>query len=149
MPGIFAPVEIAGRRLIDGGIGSPIPLDTLEGLGVDLAVGIGAGALFSDSPSLRRVRRFLTSPFGRGVHRAFGHRGRRHRLAQLRRALAFTADGWLRDLEDDGRLQVHTRPPIHWLNFHRADEAVHAGAEALERFIPRIKAALAIPLPVS
>ena len=146
MPGIFAPVEIEGRRLIDGGIGSPVPLDTLDDLDVDLAVGIGAGVDSGDSRALQMVRRFLRSPLGRGMHRSFGRGERRHRVAQLGRALAYTADGWLRDESDDGRLQVHTRPPIHWLNFHRAEDAIHAGAEALERFIPRIKAALTLPL---
>jgi NTE family protein len=142
MPGIFAPVELDGRRLIDGGIGSPIPLDTLDGLDVDLAVGIGAGMEPGSSSTLRSIRRFLRSPLGRGVHRSFARCDRDDALAQLQRALAYTADGWLCDAPGPERLQVHTKPPIHWLNFHRADEAIAAGAEALERFVPQIRAAL-------
>lgn len=142
MPGIFAPVEIAGRRLVDGGIGSPVPLDTLDDLDVDLAVGIGAGFESRDSSTLRAIRGFLRTAVGRRLHRSCGRGERRHAMAQLGRALSYTADGWLRDESDDGRLQVHTRPPIHWLNFHRAEDAIRAGTEALDRFIPRIRAAL-------
>jgi hypothetical protein len=39
-------------------------------------------------------------------------------------------------------LQVHTRPPIHWLNFHRAGEAIEAGGRALDAFMPVVQRAL-------
>lgn len=142
LPGIFAPVEIDGRRLIDGGIGSPIPLDTLETLDVDLALGIGAGVEAGDSGTIRMVRRILRSSLGQRLHLAIGRPGRTHPLARLGRALAYTATGYLTPQDHGERLHVQTRPPISWLNFHQAEAAIYAGEEALERFLPRIRSAM-------
>ena len=44
MPGVFSPVELGGRFLVDGGLGSPLPLATLEGYDLDIALGIGWGS---------------------------------------------------------------------------------------------------------
>lgn len=143
LPGIFCPVEWEGRRLVDGGIGSPIPLDTLEGFDVELAVGIGAGVENDGSVAIQFAQRVLASNVGKRLHEALGGIERRHPLARLGRALAITCDAWLAPQDCSDRLHVQTRPPISWLNFHRATEAIRAGEEALELFVPRLKTALA------
>lgn len=143
IPGVFAPVTIEGRRLIDGGIGSPVPLDTLDAFDVALAIGIGAGMEAEDSRTIRLARRVLRTEWGRRLHRSLGAASAHNVAARLGRALAYTADGWLREAPGAGVLHVHTRPPIHWLNFHRAEIAIRAGDEALDRFIPRIRQAVA------
>lgn len=148
LPGVFAPVLIDGRRLIDGGIGSPVPLDTLSEFDVELAIGIGAGMESADSRTLRAMRGFLGTRFGSRLHRSLGGGHPRGAFGRLARALAYTADGWLQEAPDETCLQVHTRPPIHWLNFHRADQAIAAGNEALDAFMPRIRQAMATPIPV-
>jgi predicted acylesterase/phospholipase RssA len=143
IPGVFAPVAIDDRRLMDGGIGSPVPLDTLHGFDVDVAIGIGAGMEAGDSRTIRAARRFLTTDMGRRLHESLGRGTGRGVAARLGRALAFAADGWLSDFDDETSLHVQTRPPIHWLNFHRAEIAIRAGDEALNRFMPRIRQAMA------
>ena len=167
LPGIFAPVEVDGRRLIDGGIGSPVPLDTLLGLDVDLAIGIGAGIEARDSQSIRAARRFVGNPTVRRVHRQVLSAAPRGAVGRLGRAIAIAAQNWLEDesleaqstaaasytgmmeppASDSARrcdsLEVHTRPPIHWLNFHRAGEAISAGDAALNAIMPRVKNAVA------
>lgn len=160
LPGIFAPAEVAGRRLIDGGIGSPVPLDTLLGLDVDVAIGIGAGMEARDSRSIRAARRIVVSPHVKRVHDRVLGRSPRGAFGRLGRAIAIAAQNWVADdsLADQvgpvaGRaaapvggcdsLEVHTRPPIHWLNFHRAGEAIDAGDAALSAFIPRVQSAIA------
>jgi NTE family protein len=142
IPGIFPPVEIGGRRLIDGGIGSPIPLDTLSGFDVDVAIGIGAGVTSSKSQAIRNTQRFLTSEVGQRLHRALANTRRTSSLARLGRALAYTATSWVEPKKREDTLQVQTDPPISWLNFHKAEAAIRAGEEALERFIPQIHKAL-------
>lgn len=137
LPGIFAPVAWKGRRLIDGGIGSPVPLRTLDAFELDLALGIGAGVDARDSRTVRFARRALTSPWGVQVHGALG-RGGGGTLGGLARAVSWAADGWLADAVDDD-LHVHTRPPIHWLRFDRAAHAIRAGDAALERAVPRLR----------
>ena len=141
LPGVFAPVEIDGRQLIDGGIGSPIPARTLDRFGVDLAIGIGAGVEYDRSPSVGAARRALGTAFGRDVHRFLGAREGRSALGRLGLGLARTADAWVAATEPCVGVEVHTRPPITWLCFHQASEAIAAGAAALDRSIPAIRAA--------
>lgn len=40
LPGIFVPVEINGKLLVDGGIVENVPLEPLKQLGADLAIGV-------------------------------------------------------------------------------------------------------------
>lgn len=145
LPGLFAPVAWRGRRLIDGGIGAPVPLGTLAGFDVDLAIGVGAGVEARDSGTLRFARRASASRLGRRVRAALrgagevaGHRA----LPTLARALGITLDAWSAQsdalpLGEDDRVHVQTRPPIHWLRFDRAAEAIAAGDRAIERAWPR------------
>ncbi len=164
IPGIFAPAIVGGRRLVDGGIGSPVPLGTLEAMDVEVAIGIGAGMEARDSRAIRLARHLLTTRHGQRWHQAAVSYTPRGALGRLGRGLAFAAEGWLSNAATDldesaealeltvtsaaGRsgarrcLQVHTRPPIHWLNFHRAAEAIRAGDAALSQLVPRVKLAL-------
>ncbi len=141
MPGIFAPVEIAGRRLVDGGLGSPIPIDTLSTLGVDLAIGIGAGTTSDESAAIKNVQNILKTQWGKKLHKRLHYPGKTHAISRLGRGLAYTANTYLAKPEPD-LLQVHTNPPISWLHFHRAEQAIKAGEKALEAFIPKIQQAL-------
>lgn len=159
LPGIFAPAEIDGRRLIDGGIGSPVPLDTLLGFDVDVAIGIGAGMQASDSRSIRAARRLVVSPPVKRVHERVLGAVPRNAVGRLGRAIAIAARNWAQDDSVDGQpvegaeaageqpscdsLEVHTRPPIHWLNFHRAGEAIDAGDAALSALMPRVRSTIA------
>jgi NTE family protein len=141
MPGIFAPVEIAGRRLVDGGLGSPIPIDTLSSLGVDLAIGIGAGTTAEESTAIKNVQHILKTAWGKKLHQRLHYPGKTHAISRLGRGLAYTANTYLAKPSDD-LLQVHTNPPISWLHFHRAEQAIKAGEKALEAFMPKIRQAL-------
>ncbi|MBW6457065.1 MAG: patatin-like phospholipase family protein, partial [Trueperaceae bacterium] len=128
LPGLFAPVAWGTRRLIDGGIGAPVPLDTLEGFGVDVALGVGAGIEARDSRGLRLARSVVRSRLGGRVRRAFAGETDRRRegaFGTLGRALALTMDAWGEACDalpagEGDALHVQTRPPIHWLRFDRA-----------------------------
>jgi NTE family protein len=143
MPGVFCPVEINGRRLIDGGVGAPIPLETLDSYDVDIRIGIGAGMTAGDSPAIQLAQRLVRTPLGRKLHRALAESRNRNPVASLGRALAMTVESWNCGEECADRLQVHTSPPISWLNFNRAEAAIRAGEEAMVRFMPRLRSALA------
>jgi len=151
LPGLFAPVDWEGRRLIDGGIGAPVPLATLEGFGVDVALGVGAGVEARDSRGLRVARGMARSRLGRRVRLAFaGPPGRRRNGAfgTLGRALALAMDAWGEASDalpsgDGDALHVQTRPPIHWLRFDRAAAAIAAGDAAMDAAWPGIGRRLA------
>lgn len=155
IPGVFAPAMVEGRRLIDGGIGSPVPLDTLTGLDVDVAIGIGAGMEAADSGAIRLARRVLASDHAKRWQRRAAAARPKGAVGRLGRALAFAAGGWA-DGAHSGiggagseneapcrSFEVHTRPPINWLNFHRAGDAIRAGDVAISRLMPTLQSAMA------
>jgi NTE family protein len=43
LPGIFQPVQIDGRVLIDGGIAEQVPIDTVRRMGADLVIAVDVG----------------------------------------------------------------------------------------------------------
>ncbi|STR46001.1 patatin-like phospholipase family protein [Iodobacter fluviatilis] len=53
IPGVFEPVMIAGRRYVDGGVISPVPVDAAKELGADfiIAVDISSKANGSNTPN--------------------------------------------------------------------------------------------------
>jgi NTE family protein len=151
LPGLFAPVAWEGRRLIDGGIGAPVPLSTLEGFGVDVALGVGAGVEARDSRGLRLARGAVRSRLGRRVRRAFAGAPPRRgagAFGTLGRALALTMDAWGEASDalpagEGGSLHVQTRPPIHWLRFDLAAVAIAAGDAAMDAAWPGVGLRLA------
>ncbi len=42
-PGVFAPVEVDGRLLVDGGIVENLPVDVAKGMGVDIVIAVDVG----------------------------------------------------------------------------------------------------------
>jgi len=54
VPGVFQPVQLAGREYVDGGLASPVPVRTARGMGAQrvLAVDISAKPLFQSTQSL-------------------------------------------------------------------------------------------------
>ena len=142
LPGLFAPVPWEGRRLLDGGIATPVPLDTLEGFDVDVALGLGAGVEVRDSRALYLARALVQSRIGQRTRSLLGCApGSPNPVATLGMALALTMDVWgsLGDALPEGEgkaLHVQTRPPISWLSFDRAGVAIAAGDAAMERAWP-------------
>lgn len=143
MPGVFWPAEVDGRRLVDGGLGSPVPLGTLDCYDLDVRIGVGAGVTASDSRTLQFAQRIANSRVGRRVQRKLARSRRSNPFSSLGRALALTVDSWDVPAGQDETLHVNTSPPISWLNFNRAEVAIRAGEEAMLRFMPRLRLALA------
>jgi predicted acylesterase/phospholipase RssA len=148
LPGVFAPARVGGRRLIDGGIGTPVPLDTLAGFAVDVALGIGVGVEHERSHAVRTVRRVLATRVGRAFRGRLAGGGA-GAVGGLSRALALTADGWCGSRSTCPGLHVQTRPPISWLRFDRAGVAIAAGDAAMEGAWPALRGALGLdPAPL-
>jgi len=55
IPGIFAPMEINGRMLVDGGIANNLPVDIVRGMGADILIVVDIGTPL-------RTREGLNSP---------------------------------------------------------------------------------------
>lgn len=143
MPGVFSPVVIDGRLLVDGGLASPMPLSTLEGHEVDIAIGIGVGLEGGDSGAIRFAQRCLKAPWGQRAYLRLRDHPGAHPLRQLGRSFAHTMTAWQTPygLAEDA-LYIHAKPPISWLDFRRAELAITAGEVALDDFIPKIRLAM-------
>ncbi len=137
IPGIFAPVNIDGRRLVDGGLGSPIPFESLKRDDLDLVIGIGAGTTSDESVSIRRTKNLLNTKWGKSLHNKLEASLNTNPFSRLGRGLAYTANTYMLEPNPE-LLQVHTMPPINWLEFNKAELAIDAGKKALEAFMPRI-----------
>jgi len=79
LPGLIPPVEIDGRRLIDGGFIDNLPVSTARNMGSDrvLVVSVGSAALPADSIRgfggvLRQTQKLLTDPSVRAQRASLG-----------------------------------------------------------------------------
>jgi NTE family protein len=115
-PGLFEPVEIGTRCLADGGLVAPVPTRAARELGATTVVGISVG--MQD-----------------------GHRGAPTNIFQVvSRAVNAAQKHQLEIWERHADLVL--RPDVQslaWDDFHRADEAIEAGALAARRALPRIE----------
>jgi NTE family protein len=116
-PGFFAPEEIHGRHLIDGGIAGNVPVDVARELGADYIIA-------SDAVPSRSVKAVPDDPlqmFGRALDMV---------LKRLSAAEFHRADALIElDMEED----------IWHLDFHKARKLITAGEVAAHRVINKIK----------
>jgi NTE family protein len=115
-PGLFEPVEIGTRCLVDGGLVAPVPTRAARDLGAAFVLGVSVG--MQD-----------------------GYRGTPSNIFQVvSRAVAAAQKHQMEVWERDADLVL--RPDVQslaWDDFDRADEAIEAGAVAALRALPRIK----------
>jgi NTE family protein len=115
-PGLFEPVEIGTRCLADGGLVAPVPTRAARNLGASAVIGVSVG--MQD-----------------------GHRGAPTNIFQVvSRAVNAAQKHQLEIWERHADLVL--RPDVQslaWDDFHRAEEAIEAGAAAARRALPRIE----------
>ena len=115
-PGLFEPVEIGTRCLADGGLVAPVPTRAARDLGAAVVIGVSVG--MQD-----------------------GHRGAPTNIFQVvSRAVSAAQNHQLEVWERHADLVL--RPDVQslaWDDFHRAEEAIAAGAAAARHALPRIE----------
>ena len=115
-PGLFEPVSIGTRCLADGGLVAPVPTKAARNLGASVVLGVS-------------------------IALQDGHRGGPSNLFQVvTRAVSAAQKNQFEVWERHADLVL--RPDvgsIAWDDFHRADEAIEAGATAARRALPRIQ----------
>jgi NTE family protein len=115
-PGLFEPVQIGTRYLADGGLVAQVPTCATRELGASHVIGISVG--------LEDVHRGAPSNIFQVVCRAVSA-AQKHQL-----------EIWERHADLVLRPDVQS---LAWDDFHRADEAIEAGAAAARRALPRIQ----------
>ncbi|HRQ09493.1 MAG TPA: patatin-like phospholipase family protein [Trueperaceae bacterium] len=132
LPGLFAPVHLQGRWLIDGGFVEPVPFSILAGSGASLKLGVHAGVDVRRSSVVRAIRRFNATAFGREFLRRGKHAKPQGPFGQIYRSLAISLASYSRDLHvPRGATLLRVEPHIAWWDFHKSPAAIQAGERAI------------------
>lgn len=118
IPAVFAPVELDGRLLVDGGMTDNIPLDVVREMGVDLAIVVDIGTPLRNRKQLATVVDVLNQSIT-----LMTRRNSEEQLASLRR-------------ED-----ILVQPPLASFgvtDFGRAQDMIDAGYRATIALTPRL-----------
>jgi NTE family protein len=165
LPGIFPPVRIGGRWLVDGALVNPVPVSAARALGARLVIAVnlnadlfGRGTIISDHGSNQdddNEAAEAAKPHGlrailSGEHslrrQFFGSRGRPGIPTVMVEAFNVMQDRITRARLAGDPPDVLISPrlgKIGWFDFHRGADAIKIGAEAAERAIEGITEALA------
>jgi NTE family protein len=163
LPGIFPPVLIGGRWLVDGALVNPVPVSAARALGARLVIAVnlnadlfGRGTIIashgSDDSDLANV-----PPKSNGFRNLFsGERSLRRQILGRRGrpglpTVMIEAFNVMQDRITRARLAGD--PPdvlisprlggVGWFDFHRAAEAINIGTEAAEKAIDSLSEAVA------
>jgi NTE family protein len=147
LPGLFAPLQRAGRWLVDGALVNPIPVSLARAMGADIVIAVDLG---KDS-SLDEQRDAADDPQPAGVGRLaqmFPFRNHGHALSMLDVMNASIhimqvriARSRLAGDPADVILTPHLGQ-LGLMDFHRGVDAIAAGREAVELGLPLLSRAL-------
>jgi NTE family protein len=171
LPGIFAPVMIGDRWLVDGALVNPVPVSAARALGAEIVIAANlstdvfthATTIFSHGPApeppepvvavvpppKRGFGKFF-SPERTMKREFFGGGGRPGISTMMVDAFNIMQDRITRArlAGDPPDLLITPRVgQIGWFDFHRADDLIAHGARAAERAIESIQEAIAILAP--
>src|SRR4029077_4932266 len=153
LPGIFPPVLIGGRWLVDGALVNPVPVSAARALGARLVIAVnlnadlfGRGTIIAshgsdetDIPSEPAKSNGLRGMFkgDRTLRRQFmGRRGRPGLPTVMVEAFNVMQDRITRARLAGDPPDVLISPrlgAVGWFDFHRATEAIQIGADATEK----------------
>lgn len=162
IPGIFEPLNIAGRWLFDGALVNPVPVSVARALGAEMVISVslnsdhnGRGTViqdhYVDAPPVKegdenRPKRTLLSPFSDAAA-MFGRLTRRNHGAPGMARVMVDAINITQDRISRSRLAgdppdialVPKLSKIGLFEFQRAEESIEIGREAANRAMPEIK----------
>jgi NTE family protein len=170
LPGIFAPVHLGGRWLVDGALVNPVPVSAARALGarVVIAVNMDAdrfgrgttiashGAALTDAPPSAPVEHAPRNGFARLRGMFTAERALKRQIISGASRPSFStvmveSFNIMQDRLTRMRLagdppDVHITPRIGhigWLDFHRAAESIAVGRAATEKAIDSISESIA------
>jgi NTE family protein len=170
LPGIFPPVLIGGRWLVDGALVNPVPVSAARALGARLVIAVnlnsdlfGRGTIIashgsddSDGVSAPAKSNGLRGMLNgeRSLRRQFlGRRGRPGLPTVMVEAFNVMQDRITRARLAGDPPDVLISPrlgSVGWFEFHRAGEAIEIGAEAAEKALGAVSEAVtALSQPVN
>jgi NTE family protein len=165
LPGIFAPVRLGGRWLVDGALVNPVPVSAARALGARLVIAvnlnadmIGRGLTISSHGSDENDERYRAemAKQSSGIRSLFGAERslKRQFLGSAARPGLPTvmADAFNIMQDRVTRARLAGDPPdvmigprighIGWFDFHRAEEAIEIGARTAQRALDLVDEAV-------
>ncbi|MGH6727841.1 MAG: patatin-like phospholipase family protein [Pseudolabrys sp.] len=163
LPGIFPPVRVGGRWLVDGALVNPVPVSAARALGARLVIAVnlnadlfGRGTIIADHGSdendeaakEKTKANGLRGLFGgeRSLRRQFfGRRGRPGIPTVMVEAFNVMQDRITRARLAGDPPDVLISPrlgAVGWFDFHRAGQAITIGAEAAEKAMEAVTEAI-------
>jgi NTE family protein len=174
LPGIFSPVMVGDRWLVDGALVNPVPVSAARAMGAEIVIAANvssdvfahsttiysygatgdaavaaASEVMDPSPPKRGLGRFFSAE--RTVKREFFGGGGRPGISTV------MVDAFNIMQDRITRARLAGDPPdllisprvgqIGWFDFHRADEVIAHGARAAERAMESIQEAIGILAP--
>lgn len=162
LPGIFPPVRIGGRWLVDGALVNPVPVSAARALGARLVIAVnlnsdlfGRGTIIAnhgpdendiapEPPKANGFRRMFSGE--RSLRRQFfGRRGRPGLPTVMVEAFNVMQDRITRARLAGDPPDVLISPRlgnIGWFDFHRAAEAMETGSEATTKALDAVNEAV-------
>ena len=164
LPGIFPPVRLGGRWLVDGALVNPVPVSAARALGARLVIAVnlnadmlGRGSTIASHGSdetdeklrqqTQKPRNGLRSMFGaeRAVKRQFIDAGRPGIPTVMVEAFNIMQDRITRARLAGDPPDVLISPrlgQVGWFDFHRAQQAIELGIAATQRALEPISEAI-------
>ena len=148
VPGIFPPVEIDGRRLVDGALANPVPISLCRALGATLVIGVDVSTHVAPNAADDEAEGRLDLGSHRGgiLHAYFSRDNAGvSAFGVLTRSLNIIQDriGQLRLAENPADVMICLRAgQIGPLDFDRAADCIAAGEAAAQQMLPAIHNAL-------
>jgi len=171
LPGIFAPVLIGGRWLVDGALVNPVPVSAARALGAEIVIAANLSSdIFTHSTTIyshgasavaqevsvepaapkRGIGKLFSAE--RAVKREFFGSGGRPGISSV------MVDAFNIMQDRITRARLAGDPPdllitprigqVGWFDFHRADELIAHGARAAERAMASIQEVIEVLAPV-
>jgi NTE family protein len=163
LPGIFPPVQLDGRWLVDGALVNPVPVSAARVLGARLVIAVNLNTdILGRSITISGNGAEPTAPAPpSGLRAMFGaeHALKRQFVGSSRRPSIPTlmVDAFNIMQDRIARARLAGDPPdvminprlgqVGWFDFHRAQEAIEVGARVTERALEEIGEALTALAP--
>lgn len=138
LPGVFRPVRVNGHWLIDGGVVNPVPVAACRALGARMVIAVNlgpesaAGIAIQNPPDIALSDKGATAPSLTSVIAA---------------AFNITQDRLARSRLAGDPPDISIMPRTNGLGlfeFDKAEKAIEAGREAVDRAMPDIERAIAV-----
>ncbi len=147
LPGIFAPVSIGGRYLIDGGFVSTVPYQALQTLKVDTLLGLHAGINAEASGVIWGLRWWYGSSTKRWQDIYLELPAPRPYKRLSKSLIHMLVSYQQRLLPPEGAALISMNPPNSWWDFHRSLEAIAAGETAMKHYLQNQSALPSVSVP--